>query len=179
MCRFLLTNGPRATTYWGVGLNGHNSWPSTANLSDTQTGGGKHASKEKGCKEEEVTTEHLQVSSFPRPASPSGPCFRGSWDPLGKSGHEAENGRVRWETNGCILEAAGRPKGGFVLRYHQQPYSNAEGGSRNNMIQYMICVIGCLFFIAVIAVYFPTIYIRKTDKILKILQQIEANSRKP
>ena len=47
------------------------------------------------------------------------------------------------------------------------------------MIQYMICVIGCLFFIAVIAVYFPTIYIRKTDKILKILQQIEANSRKP
>jgi hypothetical protein len=37
--------------------------------SDTQTGGGKHASKEKG-KEEEITTERLQVSSIPRPASP-------------------------------------------------------------------------------------------------------------
>jgi hypothetical protein len=40
-----------------------------ANLSDTRTGRGKHASKEKG-KEEEITTEHLQVSSIPRPASP-------------------------------------------------------------------------------------------------------------
>jgi hypothetical protein len=59
-----LTNCPRATTYWGVGLGGHNSWLSTANLSDTQTRGGKHASKEKGCKEEEVATEHLQVSSL-------------------------------------------------------------------------------------------------------------------
>jgi hypothetical protein len=66
-----------------------------------------------------------------------------------------------------------------VLTYHQQPYSNAEGGSKNNMVQYMMWVIGCLFVIAAIAVYFPTIYIRRTDKILKILQQIEANSRKP
>jgi hypothetical protein len=47
------------------------------------------------------------------------------------------------------------------------------------MVQYMMWVIGCLFVIAAIAVYFPTIYIRRTDKILKILEQIEANSRKP
>jgi hypothetical protein len=48
-------------------LVGHNLWPPTENRSDSRTGGEKHASKEKGCKEEEVTTEHLQVSFFPRP----------------------------------------------------------------------------------------------------------------
>jgi hypothetical protein len=63
--------------------------------------------------------------------------------------------------------------------YHQQPNSNAEGGSKNNMVAYMVCAIGCLFLITAVTVYFPVIFIRKTDKILKILQQIEANSRKP
>jgi hypothetical protein len=29
--------------------------------------------------------------------------WKGSWELLGQSGHEAENGRVRWETNGRIL----------------------------------------------------------------------------
>jgi len=39
-------------------------------------------------------------------------------------------------------------------------------------------VIGCLVFIAALAIYFPMIFIRKTNKILKILEQIETNSRK-
>jgi len=37
---------------------------------------------------------------------------------------------------------------------------------------------GCLILIALLAVYVPTIYIRKTDKILKLLEKIEANTRK-
>ncbi len=37
---------------------------------------------------------------------------------------------------------------------------------------------GCLIMIALLAVYVPTIYIRKTDKILALLEKIEANTRK-
>lgn len=36
----------------------------------------------------------------------------------------------------------------------------------------------CVFLVALLAVYVPTIYIRKTNKIMKILEQIEANTRK-
>jgi hypothetical protein len=36
----------------------------------------------------------------------------------------------------------------------------------------------CLILIALLAVYVPTIYIRKTDKVLKLLEKIEANTRK-
>ena len=39
-------------------------------------------------------------------------------------------------------------------------------------------VIGCLLFITGIAAYFPIIYIRKTNRLLKLLEQIEANTRK-
>ena len=38
--------------------------------------------------------------------------------------------------------------------------------------------IWCLMFITGIIAYIPLLYIRKTDKILKLLQQIEANTRK-
>ncbi len=40
-------------------------------------------------------------------------------------------------------------------------------------------IIACLLFITGIVAYFPVIYIRKTNKILKALEQIEANTRKP
>jgi hypothetical protein len=33
-----------------------------------------------------------------------------------------------------------------------------------------------MFLVTAIAVYIPPMYIRKTDKILKLLQQIEANT---
>ena len=33
--------------------------------------------------------------------------------------------------------------------------------------------------IALMAVYVPTVYIRKTNRILKLLEQIEANTRRP
>jgi hypothetical protein len=29
-------------------------------------------------------------------------------EPLGQSGHETGNGRVRWKANACVFEAAGR-----------------------------------------------------------------------
>ena len=39
-------------------------------------------------------------------------------------------------------------------------------------------LVGCVLFITGIAAYFPIIYIRKTNKLLKTLEQIEANTRK-
>ena len=39
-------------------------------------------------------------------------------------------------------------------------------------------VVGCLLFITGIAAYAPLVYIRKTNRMLKLLEQIEANTRK-
>ncbi|HEY5176947.1 MAG TPA: hypothetical protein VII95_15420 [Terriglobales bacterium] len=36
----------------------------------------------------------------------------------------------------------------------------------------------CLILIALLAIYVPTIYIRKTNKMIHILEQIAANTRK-
>jgi hypothetical protein len=49
-CKFLLTNGPRATTYWGVGLGGHNSWKPAANLTDLPKAGEHMPAKKKASK---------------------------------------------------------------------------------------------------------------------------------
>jgi hypothetical protein len=38
--------------------------------------------------------------------------------------------------------------------------------------------VGCAVVIALLAIYVPTIYIRKTNKIIKLLEQIQANTRK-
>ena len=35
-----------------------------------------------------------------------------------------------------------------------------------------------VILIALMAIYVPTVYIRKTNKILKLLEQIEANTRR-
>lgn len=37
---------------------------------------------------------------------------------------------------------------------------------------------GCVVLIALVVIYVPTVYIRKTNKALKLLEQIEANTRK-
>ena len=47
------------------------------------------------------------------------------------------------------------------------------------MVSYAMYVIGCLIVITGLMVYLPVLFIRKADKLLKILQQIEANTRKP
>ena len=39
-------------------------------------------------------------------------------------------------------------------------------------------VISCTVLIALLAVYVPTIYVRKTNKILELLERIETNTRK-
>jgi hypothetical protein len=38
--------------------------------------------------------------------------------------------------------------------------------------------LGCVIGIALLVAYVPTIYIRKTNKVMKILEKIEANTRK-
>jgi hypothetical protein len=47
------------------------------------------------------------------------------------------------------------------------------------MERYALTAIWCLFVVTGVIVYMPIMYARKTDKILKVLQQIEANIRKP
>jgi hypothetical protein len=39
-------------------------------------------------------------------------------------------------------------------------------------------IVGCLLVITIISLYFPIIHIRLTNKVLKVLQQIEINTRK-
>ncbi len=40
-------------------------------------------------------------------------------------------------------------------------------------------IIACLIFVTGIAAYFPVIYIRKVNKVLDLLKQIEQNTKKP
>lgn len=42
----------------------------------------------------------------------------------------------------------------------------------------VVIVLFCVVILAAIAIYFPTIYIRKTNKVLAVLEKIEANTRK-
>ncbi len=37
---------------------------------------------------------------------------------------------------------------------------------------------GCVIVLALLAIYVPTIYIRKTNKVLGMLEKIEANTHK-
>ena len=46
------------------------------------------------------------------------------------------------------------------------------------MVPYAMYAIGCLFVITGVMLYLPVIFIRKTDKVLKLLQQIEARTSK-
>jgi len=46
------------------------------------------------------------------------------------------------------------------------------------MIQYVAIAMWCLIVLTAIVIYMPIMYIRKTDKLLKTLQQIEENTRK-
>ena len=49
---------------------------------------------------------------------------------------------------------------------------------RTPMVGYALLAIWLLIFITGIIIYIPIMYIRKTDRLLKLLQQIEANTRK-
>jgi len=42
----------------------------------------------------------------------------------------------------------------------------------------MALPVACLIVIALLAIYVPTIYIRKTNKVLAVLEQIATNTRK-
>ena len=42
----------------------------------------------------------------------------------------------------------------------------------------MQILFGCVIIMACLSIYFPIIYIRKTNRLQKILEQIEANTRK-
>jgi hypothetical protein len=42
----------------------------------------------------------------------------------------------------------------------------------------IMAAIWCLFVVTGVVIYFPIIYTRKTDRILKALEEIAANTRK-
>ena len=42
----------------------------------------------------------------------------------------------------------------------------------------IVVLIFCVLIITAISIYFPTIYIRKTNKLLAVLEKIESNTRK-
>ena len=42
----------------------------------------------------------------------------------------------------------------------------------------IVIIVFCVVILAAIAVYFPTIYIRKTNKLMALLEKIESNTRK-
>jgi hypothetical protein len=42
----------------------------------------------------------------------------------------------------------------------------------------LVVAVFCLVILAAIAIYFPTIYIRKTNKLMALLEKIENNTRK-
>ena len=42
----------------------------------------------------------------------------------------------------------------------------------------LVVVVFCVVILAAIAIYFPTIYIRKTNKLMAVLEKIESNTRK-
>ena len=46
------------------------------------------------------------------------------------------------------------------------------------MERFALTAIWCLFVLTGVVIYIPIMYTRKADKILKALQQIEANTRK-
>jgi hypothetical protein len=46
------------------------------------------------------------------------------------------------------------------------------------MEHFALTAIWCLFVVTGVIVYLPIMYARKTDKILKLLQQIETNTRR-
>ena len=55
-------------------------------------------------------------------------------------------------------------------------YGKLSISSEEVVMQY---IVGCLLFITGIVAYVPVVYIRKTNRVIKLLEQIEANTRKP
>jgi NADH:ubiquinone oxidoreductase subunit 3 (subunit A) len=56
----------------------------------------------------------------------------------------------------------------------------SKSARRRSMEHYLLTAMWCLIVVTGVIVYMPMMYARKTDKILKVLQQIEANTtRKP
>lgn len=41
-----------------------------------------------------------------------------------------------------------------------------------------LAVLSCSCIVAIMAIYFPTVYIRKTNAVIHLLEKIEANTRK-
>jgi len=68
-----------------------------------------------------------------------------------------------------------------TYRVYFQPSAkpNFSSAWRLSMQTFALAAVWCLFVITGVIVYMPIMYTRKTDKILKVLQQIEANTRKP
>ena len=47
------------------------------------------------------------------------------------------------------------------------------------MTPYVLIALGCLIVVTGVVVYFPVVFIRRADRVMKVLDQIAANSQKP
>src|SRR5450759_3064265 len=77
------------------------------------------------------------------------------------------------EAVGCIINAAQDAKTEILVVcccVHPDRRFSMEFGIWIQLI--------CIVVIAAMVIYAPTVYIRKTNKMLKLLEQIEANTRK-
>lgn len=62
-----------------------------------------------------------------------------------------------------------------MYKCRASPYTFSEEDSVSISLN---IVLASIIVIAVLAIYVPTIYIRKTDKVIKLLEKIETNTRK-
>jgi hypothetical protein len=46
------------------------------------------------------------------------------------------------------------------------------------MVEAIVVSVFCVVILTAVSIYFPTIYIRKTNKLLAVLEKIESNTRK-
>ena len=83
-----------------------------------------------------------------------------------------------WPREGLAGDAVG-PSLTFLLLTNPRMFLDTLiGGIPLMMYVAVLIPAACLIVIALLALYVPTIYIRKTNKIIHLLEEIAANTRK-
>jgi hypothetical protein len=83
-----------------------------------------------------------------------------------------------------LRKRTGQPTEGICGRISRAPNSKREIQDHFDESYFqerevtMHWVVACLLFITGMTIYFPTIFIRKVNRVLKALEQIESNTRK-
>lgn len=95
------------------------------------------------------------------------------WTAYTRSPRSATDRRFEWRRRMVLVYL--QPPRGRICGWLSQSFYPAR---RCWMQPYALTVIWCVIVLTGIMIYIPIMYVRKTDKILKALQQIEVNTRK-